>query len=110
LLLHVATTILCSASLIVHYLDFASELLRSFVNHWPKLYGADTVAYNVHWLTYLTTDAKKYGILDSFSAFPFESFLFQLKRLLRTSNQPLQQIVKRLSESSYVFIAEKNLH
>jgi len=42
LLLHVATTILCSASLIVHYLDFGSELLRSFVNHWPKLYGADT--------------------------------------------------------------------
>jgi len=89
LLLHLATTILCSASLIVHYLDFASELLRSFVNHWPKLYGADTVVYNVHCLTHLTTDAKKYGILDSFSAFPFESFLFQLKRLLRTSNQPL---------------------
>jgi len=80
--------------------------LRSFVNHWPKLYGADTVV-NVHCLTHLTTDAKKYGILDSFSAFPFEFFLFQLKRLLRTSNQPLQQIVKRLSENSHAFIAEK---
>lgn len=112
LLLHVASTILCSTSLIVHYLNFASDLLRSFVNHWSKLYGADTVVYNVHCLTHLTADAKKYGILDSFSAFPFESFLFQLKRLLRTSNQPLQQIVKRLSESSHVLVAEnkKLLH
>lgn len=106
LLLHVVCTILCSTSLIERYLNFASDLLRSFVNHWPKLYGADTVVYNVHCLTHLTDDAKKYGTLDTFSAFPFESFLFQLKRLLRTSNRPLQQIVKRLSESSHVLVAE----
>jgi hypothetical protein len=105
-LLHVASTILCSTSLIVNYLDFASDLLRSFVNHWSKLYGADTVVYNIHCLTHLTADAKKYGILDTFSAFPFESFLFKLKRLLRTSSQPLQQIVKRLSESSHVLATE----
>lgn len=39
-----------------------------------------------------------FGNLDSFSAFPFESFLFQLKNLLRTHEKPLEQLAKRLQE------------
>lgn len=76
--------------------------MNAFVNHWPEIYGVESVVYNVHCLTHLAADAKKYGTLDTFSAFPFESYLYQLKKLLRTPNQPLQQIIKRLSEMSHV--------
>ena len=39
-----------------------------------------------------------YGPLDCYSAFPFENFLGQLKRLVRKPHLPLQQVVRRLSE------------
>jgi hypothetical protein len=39
-----------------------------------------------------------HGPLDSFSGFPFENYLGQLKRLLRKPYLPLSQVVRRLSE------------
>ncbi|CAG7730140.1 unnamed protein product, partial [Allacma fusca] len=47
-------------------------------------------------------DAMKYGPLDNFSAFPFESYLGKLKRKIRTGNRPLQQVHRRLQETQEV--------
>ncbi|CAN7951661.1 unnamed protein product, partial [Ixodes pacificus] len=54
--------------------------------------------YNVHSLVHLAQDVRTFGPLDSFSAFPFENYLGQLKRLIRSGNLPLQQAVRRMSE------------
>lgn len=43
--------------------------------------------------------ARQFGVLENFSAFPFENFLGQLKRRLRSGNRPLAQIVKRMLEN-----------
>ena len=43
-----------------------------------------------------------YGPLDRFSCFPFETYLGKLKRLIRSSNKPLAQLVRRISELDYV--------
>jgi hypothetical protein len=40
----------------------------------------------------------RFGPIYSFSAYPFENFLGIIKRLLRKSERPLQQIVKRIYE------------
>lgn len=56
------------------------------------------MVYNVHMRCHLTDDARKYGALDSVSAFPFETFLGTLKRLVRSPNKTLQQIHRRMSE------------
>jgi hypothetical protein len=54
---------------------------------------------NVHGLTHLANDVKKFGPLENCSAFVFESFLGKLKRLVRKSSRfSLQQVVRRLSE------------
>jgi len=60
------------------------------------------LVYNVHGLIHLAADVKQFGPLDSFSAFPFESFLGRLKKMLRKPNQPLQQIIRRLSEKAEI--------
>ena len=39
-----------------------------------------------------------FGPLHTFSAYIFENELSKIKRLLRKSEKPLQQIVKRLAE------------
>ena len=52
----------------------------------------------MHGLMHLPDDARKYGCLDNCSAFPYENYLHQLKKLVRSGQNPLAQILKRLSE------------
>lgn len=57
------------------------------------------VSYNVHNLIHLVNDVRKYGPLDNFSTFPFETKLGSIKSLLRTGNRPLEQVANRTYES-----------
>lgn len=79
---------------------YSRTLLRHFVAESRKLYGPHFVSYNVHGLIHLPADVMRFGPLDTFSCFPFENYLQQLKRKVRRSSNPLAQVVKRLSESS----------
>ena len=98
LLFHLAVFILTSERYCKKYLDYAHELLVTFVEHSSKLYGKEFLVYNVHSLVHLCNNVKLHGSLDKFSAFPFENFLGQLKRMVRKPNDPLSQVIRRLSE------------
>ena len=80
------------------YCSYADELLHVFVNKVGSLYGEDQYVYNVHCLVHLAKDVMRYGTLDRFSAFPFESYLGKLKKLTKNPKFPLQQVIRRLSE------------
>lgn len=95
LLLHSAVFILIHN---IAEVDLAEQLLQIFVSHSIELYGQTFCTYNVHSLLHITDDVKRFGPLDTFSCFPFESFLGQIKNMLRSTAKPLQQIVKRISE------------
>ena len=98
LLLSVAIHFLANPALYADFCDYAHSLLLLFVEHFSELYGADRVSYNVHGLVHLAEDVKQHGYLDLFSGFPFESFLGQLKKLVRKPNFMLQQVIMRLAE------------
>ncbi|KAJ8034244.1 hypothetical protein HOLleu_21001 [Holothuria leucospilota] len=102
LLLSVAMHILLSQDLCKTLIAFSKHLLVNFVQHFSDLYGKKNVVYNVHSLIHLPEDAQHYGFLDSISAFPFENYLGKLKKLVRKPSQPLQQIVRRISEKELV--------
>ena len=89
-----ASPLFCEA-----YCDYAKQLLILFVSQFGQFYGEDQYVYNVHSLVHLADDVAKFGELNNFSAFAFESFLGKLKRLVRKPNYPLQQVIRRLSES-----------
>ena len=57
---------------------------------------------------HITDDVRKYGIPNTFSAFPFESVFGNIKRKIRTSNAPLAQISRRISEG-YQFNKTKEI-
>lgn len=57
----------------------------------------------VHNLIHLVDSCKLYGALDTFSAFPFESFLGQIKKLVRSSYRPFEQICNRIYERYSTF-------
>ena len=94
--LSVAMRIFLSTSMIQHYVDYVENLLRTFVQTFSQVFGESLLVYNVHCLIH--EDARRYGGLDYVSAFLFESCLGRLKKLVRRPKDPLQQIVRRLSE------------
>ncbi|KAG8238355.1 hypothetical protein J437_LFUL017249 [Ladona fulva] len=98
--LHYAIRILLSSDYLVN-LDYPRTLLRYFVKKYEVIYGRESMTYNVHGLLHLADDCRVHGSLDRFSAFKFESKLYQIKRLVRNQNLPLPQIVRRLHEQSY---------
>lgn len=98
MLLSVAMTILLSRRLVNDLRDYAHVLLLRFVEHFGQLYGEEMITYNVHGLVHLCEESRRYGNLDNISAFPFENFLGQMKRLVRKPSFPLQQIDRRMSE------------
>ncbi|XP_064462965.1 uncharacterized protein LOC135373839 [Ornithodoros turicata] len=102
LYLFVAARILASPGMCRTQHDYARQLLEYFSQECVHLYGAQSVVYNVHSIIHLADECKVHGHLDSFSAFPFESYLGKIKKLLRSTNNPLSQLSRRVSECSQV--------
>lgn len=98
LLLHIAVTILCSKTLIASYLHIAKQGILQFVQQSARIYGSCFVVYNVHSLLHICKDVEMYGPLESFSCFPYENYLGKIKRLVRGTRLPLQQIANRITE------------
>ena len=98
LLLHVAITILCDKSKHKTHSNLAHGLILRFIENFGEIYGNHNIIYNVHCLTHLVNDTKIFGCLDNFSAFEFESFMSQIKRMLHKHNQPLPQLYNRIQE------------
>lgn len=94
LLLHVAFTILCSSKLLIH-LNYAKKLLQHFVTSFNILYGVHHIFHNVHGLIRFANYVELYEPLDSFSAFRFENYMQQIKKLVRKDDVPLEQVVRR---------------
>ncbi|XP_067203262.1 uncharacterized protein [Linepithema humile] len=99
--LHCAISILCNPTDCKYNNKYANELLIHFVQAYKLLYGEQYITYNVHNLIHLHKDVQNYGCLDMFSAFPFENYFKEMKKMLRKSAQPLQQLHRRLMEKSY---------
>ncbi|VEN59027.1 unnamed protein product [Callosobruchus maculatus] len=99
LTLHVAVRILTSPELINDTnLEYAHSLLKHFVQTFEIIYGKDKMSPNVHNLLHITEDVRKFGPLDNFSAFRFENYMAKIKRTLRKSDKPLQQLYNRYAE------------
>lgn len=98
MLFSVGMFILLSPSLCLQYRQFAGDLLKLFVQNVGELYGQETLTYNMHATVHLAEEVALHGNLDNVSGFVFENYLGKLKKMIRTPNAKLQQVVKRLSE------------
>lgn len=96
--LHTAIKILCDKKFHVKFNNIADILLRDFINDMAEIYGEKEVVYNVHLLCHLANEALKNGTLDEFSCFPFENRMMFVKKLIKATNNPLQQLHNRLTE------------
>jgi len=103
LLLHSAVFIMSNETFIELYLEEAQSFIEHFVKYSATVFGAKFVSYNVHSSLHLASDVKMLKKpLIKFSAYPFEDLGGQLKKLVRSSSKPLQQICRRLAEREKV--------
>jgi len=106
--LSLAIRILCSQELVKEemWLGRADKMLFQFVK-FIKWIGERNVVRVVHGLLHLVADCRRYGSLDNFSAFYFESYQGRLGRLINGPAMKLQQIVKRYKEEDAVGLSRK---
>lgn len=76
--------------------DFSIEYVQNF----ELIYGFDHVVSNVHNLIHVYDDVKRFGNLNSLSAYPFENGLRELKLRVHACGAPLDQIARRIIESA----------
>lgn len=94
---------ICSHDQYLKYLDIAETLFNEYIEDYIDLYGIDTITSNVHNLSHIVDDVRKFGNLSKIDSYIFENALYGLKLKLRTCNRPLEQIAKRISELDLVF-------
>ncbi|XP_054257655.1 uncharacterized protein LOC128982741 [Macrosteles quadrilineatus] len=108
--LHISMSILLNKSLSSNHQQYAKDLLINFVKTFQSLYGQKYITHNFHGLTHIADDVTVFGPLDNCSAFKFENYLYSLKKCVRKGSRPLQQVVKRLTESSNFSSTERKLN
>lgn len=107
LLLFIAVRI-CSSEYFKKWLSLAQILFEKFIEGYIQCYGEEFVTSNIHNLEHVVNDVARFGSLNSISAYPFESYLFQLKKYVRQGNNCLQQVANRLLEKSRIPLKSKD--
>ncbi|VDP57746.1 unnamed protein product [Schistosoma mattheei] len=72
--------------------------LLNFLKEYKWCYGSENLVYNVHSLQHLPDDVRAHGPLDSFSAFPFESYMRQIKGSVHSGFAVAKQAAQRYAE------------
>lgn len=101
MILHCTSRLLASKETQREMFPYCQRALESYVTLCGTLYGRQFLSYNIHSLLHLTPDVETFGSLDSFSAFPFENNMPEMRKCIRKPHLSLQQIYKRLREKDY---------
>lgn len=109
LTLSVAIRILCHPELCIKINDYAHNLLVYFVDNFKNLYGPEYMSYNVHNLLHLANDVKTFGSLDKFSCFQFENYLRSIRKRIKNSGKPLEQLINRINEETKFPVKKKSV-
>ena len=92
-----AVTIFSSPAHKQHY-ELAHEMLLKFVRSYATLYGDCFVTSNVHNLKHIYEDVCRFGSLDEYSTYIYESALYLIKHMIRTGNNIMPQVINRIKE------------
>lgn len=102
--LTLAIMILSSPKLLKKQLDASRQFLKKNFRKFIELYGEKKCSYNIHSLLHLADDCENFDDVNNFSAFPFESAMPALTKLVRKKDRVLQQVANRLGESSLILV------
>ncbi|VDP72237.1 unnamed protein product [Schistosoma mattheei] len=86
------------------HITFANSV-RLYINKFLLGYegccGTEHLIYNVHSLKHIADDVMEHGTLESFSAFPFESYMREIRRSVHCGFAAAKQAAQRYAEEVY---------
>ena len=85
------------------YFEPAKASLLRFVKQSKQLFGKQCLTYNFHVLSHLPHFVSLYGSIDSFSCFPFENYLYVLKKRLKSSRNLFHHSVNTLIDIRHLY-------
>lgn len=85
------------------------DLFRRYVEEYINIYGEHSITSNVHNVCHVAHDVRRFGILSTFDAYPFENCLRVLKLKLSSCKKPLEQISRRISEIQETIHSSDNI-
>ena len=93
--LHFAVYTMCSddSKELVEVAQFCLDL---FLKKYEQFFGVQNQTYNNHVIRHLPKFVEKFGSLDNFSSFPFESYLHKIKMRVRGSRVVTTQTVRNM--------------
>lgn len=98
-----AITIFSSRYHLTRHFKVAEKCISYFLERFKIIYGCQFFTSNLHNLSHLSEDVERFGCLDTFNSYPFESQLFTISRLIRSGNLPLEQVANRIREKEEVY-------
>lgn len=80
--------------------ELAQTLFNEFVTNFALIYGSDHVVSNIHNLIHVYRDVERFGNLNMLSSYRFENALRHIKLQVQARGAPLDQIARRIVEST----------
>ncbi|XP_049294314.1 uncharacterized protein LOC125769601 isoform X3 [Anopheles funestus] len=74
------------------------RLIEEFILEVPRTYGREHLTSNIHNLQHIYDDICNFGPLPTISTYPFEGYLRNIKRSMRSGWKCLEQAANRISE------------
>ncbi|KAH9595763.1 hypothetical protein MS3_00001695 [Schistosoma haematobium] len=75
--------------------------INNFLLGYERCYGTEHLIYNVHSLKHIADDVMEHGTLESFAAFPFESYMRKIRRSVHCGFAVAKQAAQRYAEEVY---------
>lgn len=82
------------------YLEIAKDWFDKYIEEYINIYGSHSIGSNLHNLSHVYDDVRRFGCLMDTSTYPFENRLQFLKSRVKQPNLALEQITRRLVELS----------
>lgn len=99
-LILVCAVTICYSDAYKDCLAIAKSWFDRYIDGCIHIYGVHSLVSNIHNLTHVVDDVKRFGNLNTISAYPFENRLHFLKLRLKQPRLPLEQIARRIVELS----------
>ncbi|XP_053204895.1 uncharacterized protein LOC128389358 [Panonychus citri] len=93
LTLSVGVKTLCKERVNLHDIRLSHTLLNAYILTHQEVFSLSSMNPNLHFLQHLSSMAAELGPITNFSAFPFEGFIYELKKPINGTRGFGQQIV-----------------
>lgn len=98
LLFYCSIVILNSEFLVKHLLPLTDNMIKSFLEIFKNKYGKQHFTSNLHNLSHIVDEVKRFGPLANFDSYKFENKLQDIKKMIRSGKLHLIQIRNRITE------------